>query len=332
MESVYKLKNIKRSYSDNPVLEDVNLEFGAGRIYALVGENGSGKTTLLETLAFLESPQSGDIEFNNKKIDFSKDLTVLRKTISFCMQNPLLFNSSVFDNIAFGLQIRKENMIPEKVKQISLTFGIAGLLGKKVSSLSGGEKQKTALARTFVLNSSVALLDEPAANLDEESIDYLYSYLNKIKKQGALVIMASHRLDQAYHLADEIITLKDKQAHPASFENFFSGNIVNLNGLHKIKINENVAFIITANQKKNAKVSINPKDIIISKGKFESSARNCLLGKVISIVDHGPVVKLVADCGIKLVTQITHKSLDELGINVGHKVYLTFKASSVKVY
>lgn len=330
--SIYKLDKIKRSYKNKPILDSIDLEFGKGKIYALVGENGSGKTTLLETLALLEPPQDGNLSFNNQVINFKDNLTFFRQQISFCMQQPFLFKTTVANNIAFGLKARKTEKISSKIEEISQVFNLSALLNKKAYTLSGGEAQKVALARTFVLDSPIILLDEPTASLDMASIEVLNKILSDIKSKGTTIIIASHRLNNAYRLADEIITLEDGQAFPQSHQNFSSGQIFQENGLKNLKINNQVSFILATDRTGSVKVSIDPKEIIISQEKFESSARNCLSGKVSSIIDEGSVVKLTVDCGIKLVAQITHKSLEELGINVSQQVYLTFKTSSIKVY
>ncbi|MFH1347534.1 MAG: ABC transporter ATP-binding protein [Candidatus Margulisiibacteriota bacterium] len=326
--SIYKLENIKRSYADKIVLGSIDLTFEQGKIYALVGENGSGKTTLLETLALIEPPQAGTLFFQGKKVNFNGDLPSLRRQISLCLQQPFLFRTSVYNNIAFGLKTDKK----EKVAKISQLFGLDSLLEKKAASLSGGEAQKVALARTFVLETPIILLDEPTANLDEASIEILNKILATVKARGTTVILASHRLNNAYQLADEVVAIENGKVFPQSHQNFFSGKIVQENGLKNLKINDQTSFVLATDKHGSVKVSIDPKEIIISKEKFQSSARNCLSGKVSSIIDEGSIVKLTANCGVKLVSQITHKSLEELGINVGQQVYLTFKTSSIKVY
>jgi molybdopterin-binding protein len=329
---IYKLDKIKRDYGGKVVLEEIDLSFEEGKIYAIVGENGSGKTTLLETLAMLEPPQEGKLSFYRGNVEFQNNLNLLSQKISFCMQQPFLFKTSVSNNVAFGLKARGINTVKEKVESIAQAFGLSFLLNKKVSQLSGGEAQKVALARTFVIDTPVILLDEPTANLDETSIKALEEILIQSREKGKTVIFASHQLDIAFRLADEVVTLKDANVFPQSHQNFFTGKIQKANGLKTFIINERVSFVVASDKLGKAKVSIDPREIIVSKEKFESSARNCLFGKVVSIIDEGNIVKLTADCGIKLVSQITHKSLEELGINVAQEVFLTFKTSSIRVY
>ncbi len=287
------------------------MNFEQGKIYALVGENGSGKTTFLNSI-----------------------FPLARET-SYCMQQPYLFSTTVFENISYGLRVRRDSpstVLRARVSSIAETFGISHILDRKATELSIGEAQKVALARTFVLETAVILLDEPAANLDEASVEVLEQVLVKARENGKTIIVATHLLDNAFRLADEVITIHDGKIFPQSYQNFFSGEIKADNGLKTFQINDQISFIVASEKLGRAKVSIDPKEIIISKEKFVSSARNSLLGRVSSIIEEGSTVKLTADCGIKLVSQITHKSLDELEINVGHEVYLTFKTSSVRVF
>jgi len=331
---IYGLQQVKRFYTEKAVLDKVDLTIEKGKTYALVGENGTGKTTLLETLALLEAPQEGTVFFESEKVDFERDLTLLRQKISFCMQRPVLFRLSVFDNIAYGLKVRglKKENIKEKVTSISTVFGLSHLLAKKALSLSGGEAQKVALARSFVLETPIILLDEPTANLDEASIRILEDLLSEVKEKGRTVVLATHQLDSAFRLADAVITLKDGQVFPHSYQNFFSGEILQGEGLKTFRINEDVLFIVLTDKLGKAKVSIDPKEIIISKEPLRSSARNCLRGRVLSIIDEGQKIKLTAHCGVRLVAQITYDSLRELGLNPGDEIFLTFKTSSIKIY
>lgn len=330
--SIYKLDGITRNHGSQTILEAIDLTFDQGKIYALVGENGCGKTTLLETLALLEAPQAGRLIFQDKPVNFKTGLSGLRQQIAFCLQQPLMFNTSVLNNIIFGLKARQDKAAREKAVRISNIFKIASLLNKNAAHLSGGEVQKVALVRTFVLNTPVLLLDEPTANLDEAGIELLEELLTQNINQGKTIVLATHQLDKAFRLANEVITIKDKKAFPESHQNFFSGEVVKHNGLTSLRLNDLVSFTLLTDKQGRVKVSIDPKEIILSKETFRSSARNCLTGKVSSIIDEGKVVKVFADCGIKLVSQITHKSLEELGINVGQQIYLTFKTSSIKVY
>ncbi len=153
------------------------------------------------------------------------------------------------------------------------------------------------------------------------------------QEKGAAIILSTHREDIASRLSDEIITIKDSRAYPLSSPNFFCGMIDGSLGLRTCKINEHFSVAVVTNKKGSVKISIDPRDIILSIKRFNSSARNCLAGKVSGIVDEGNSAKVTANClGTKLVCQITHRSLHVLGINVGRQVFLTFKTSSIKVY
>jgi len=205
---MYKLKNLKQSYGEKIVFEGVSLTFEKARIYALVGENGAGKTTLLETIAGFAPPIGGTISLAGHKI-------------SFCLQKPHLFNTTVEKNITYGLRTRPENetvSVRVKAKTMAESLGILHLFNKKASQLSGGEAQKVALARTLILATPLILLDEPTANLDKEGISLLEKLLLETKAKGITIILATHKLDLAYRLADEIITLEGGRAFSASHE------------------------------------------------------------------------------------------------------------------
>ncbi|MFH1617109.1 MAG: ATP-binding cassette domain-containing protein [Candidatus Margulisiibacteriota bacterium] len=280
----------------------------------------------MDTLALLEEPQTGSVS-----------CTLDRKEISYCMQTPLLFKTSVKDNIAYGLKLRKIDD-PKKVEAMARKLGIAHLLGKKATELSGGEAQKVALARTLILETPVVLLDEPTASLDVESIAMLELMLKELSNAGACIIMATHQQDKAFRLADEVVTIKEGQVYPNSHQNFYSGKVMdnmfivgnfhNEGGVTSPRLH----IAVVSDKKGPAKASIDPVEIILSKEKLQSSARNSIEGKIATINDEGKTVKLIINIGVPLVSQITHGSLRELGLHVGDTVYATFKASAVMVY
>ncbi|PIS29331.1 tungsten ABC transporter ATP-binding protein [Candidatus Saganbacteria bacterium CG08_land_8_20_14_0_20_45_16] len=197
---MYKVENLKQSYGEKIVFEGVSLTFEKARIYALVGENGAGKTTLLETIAGFAPPIEGTISLAGHKI-------------SFCLQKPHLFNTNVEKNIFYGLKLNKRGAdtfsVGTRVKQIAKLLGLSHLLKKNAQQLSGGEAQKVALARTLILDTPLILLDEPTANLDEESIAIFEKLLIESKAKGCTIILATHQLELAYRLADEVITMED---------------------------------------------------------------------------------------------------------------------------
>ncbi len=185
------IKDLKFAYETKIVLNIKKLNFEKGKIYAILGANGSGKTTLLKILNGL----LGEHKFK------------MQNSI-YVHQNPLLFSGTVFDNVAFGLKIRKEKNINEKVKDALKLVGSENFENRKSKNISGGEIQRVAIARALILQPKVLLLDEPTANVDKQTVKLLEEILQKIKNKTT-VIFASHDHNFAKRISDEIIYLEN---------------------------------------------------------------------------------------------------------------------------
>jgi len=335
---IFKVRNLKKVYNNKIVLDVDNLNFQEGKIYAIVGPNGSGKTTLLNILNLLDKPDEGQLFFYDQEITnkSNSDTLEIRRKITLVNQDPFLFNSTVYDNIAYGLKIRS---IPPKVQKnrIRSALNIVGLSGfkdRKANQLSGGEAQRVVIARALVIEPEVLFLDEPTANIDQKYIDVVERIIKKIKKEiKTTVVFTTHDLSQAYRLADEVISLLDGKTIKQVPENLLRGEIVEEeDGLKRFKTIGNIKFAIVSEKIGLAYISIDPRDIILSYEQFQSSARNSFLGKISKIIEQNHLVKLEIDIGIPLVVIITRESFFKMNLNLGSKVYSTFKASAVKLY
>jgi len=335
---IFKVRNLKKVYNNKIVLDVDNLDFQEGKIYAIVGPNGSGKTTLLNILNLLEKADEGQIFFHDQEITnkSNEDILEIRRRMTLVNQNPFLFHSTVYDNIAYGLKIRS---IPPKVQKsrIKSALNIVGLSGfkdRRANQLSGGESQRAVIARALVIEPEVLFLDEPTANIDQKHIDVVERIIKKIKKEiKTTVIFTTHDLSQAYRLADEVISLLDGKIIKQVPENLLRGEIIKGgDGLKWFKTMGNIKFAIVSEKVGLAYISIDPRDIILSYEQFQSSARNSFLGKITKIIEQNHLVKLEIDIGIPLLVIITRESFFKMNLNLGSKVYLTFKASAVKLY
>ncbi len=335
---IFKVRNLKKVYNDKIVLDIDNLNFQEGKIYAIVGPNGSGKTTLLNILNLLDKPDEGQLFFYDKEITnkSNSDTLEVRRKITLVNQDPFLFHSTVYDNIAYGLKIRS---IPPKVQKSRIRsalniVGLSGFKDRKANQLSGGEAQRVVIARALVIEPEVLFLDEPTANIDQKHIDIVERIIKKIKKEiKTTVIFTTHDLSQAYRLADEVISLLDGKIIKQVLENLLRGEIIEgKDGLKWFKTTGNIKFAIVSEKVGLAYISIDPRDIILSYEQFQSSARNSFLGKITKIIEQNHLVKLEIDIGIPLVVIITRESFFKMSLNLGSKVYLTFKASAVKLY
>ncbi len=334
---IFKVRNLKKVYNSKIVLDINNLNFQEGRIYAIVGPNGSGKTTLLNILNLLEKPDEGQIFFYDQEITnkSNSDTLEIRRRMTLVNQDPFLFHSTVYNNIAYGLKIRS---IPSKVQKSRIRsalniVGLSSFKDRKADQLSGGEAQRVVIARALVIEPEVLFLDEPTANIDQKHIGVVERIIKKIKKEiKTTVIFTTHDLSQAYRLADEVISLLDGKIIKQVPENLLRGEIIEEDGLKRFKTMGNIKFAIVSEKVGPAYISIDPRDIILSYEQFQSSARNSFLGKITKIIEQNHLVKLEIDIGIPLLVVITRESFFKMNLNLGSKVYLTFKASAVKLY
>ena len=352
MSDSAKLDHVSKRYGKIMALNDVTLKVGRNEVFTLIGPNGSGKTTLLRILACIETPDNGSLYLNGERIDDkNRDKAKLNTTLVF--QRTALFATSVYNNIAYGLRVRNlsKSQINNTIKRTLKTVRLEGFENRLAKKLSGGEQQRVSLARALALNTSLLLLDEPTANLDPKSASLIEEIIREINQEKqTTIIMATHNLFQAKHIGinaallvngcivkigtvREMLSGKSGElAELARVENIFSGLSEILEGGTSRLNLENGISIETALQREGKfSVFISPEDIIISKKRFESSARNVFKGNIEEILDYGSLVKLKVNAGKEFVVQITKRSFIEMGLNVGSLVYLTFKASSVRI-
>jgi len=336
-ESILKIRNLKKIYNGRTVLDIESLNFQKRKIYAIVGPNGSGKTTLLNILNLLEKSDEGQISFYDQEITNKSNSDILesRRRMTLVNQDPFLFHSTVYDNIAYGLKIRSLSSAEQRirVKNSLKMVGLSDFENRRVNQLSGGEVQRVVIARALVIKPEILFLDEPTTSIDQRHIDIVEGIIKKIKKEiKTTVIFTTHDLSQAYRLADEVISLLDGKIIKQVQENLLWGEIVEEDGSKWFNVVENIKFAVVTEKVGLAYISIDPTDIILSYKPFQSSARNSFLGKTTKIIEQNHLVKLEIDIGIPLVVIITRESFFKMNFNLGSKVYLTFKASAVKLY
>lgn len=200
------LKNINKNYGDFKASKDINFSIEKGQLVALLGPSGSGKSTILRMIAGLETPTSGDIFIDGKRVN---DLPPSERGIGFVFQNYALFRyMTVYDNIAFGLEIKKwpKNKIKERIDQLLELTELRGFEKRYPNQLSGGQRQRVAFARALAPNPTLLLLDEPFAAIDAKVRQGLRSWLREmIHKLGVTSIFVTHDQDEAVEVADEII-------------------------------------------------------------------------------------------------------------------------------
>ena len=208
---LFELNNLKKTYDGRTVLDLERLSLDREKIISLLGPNGAGKTTLLEIMAFLSRPSSGEVWFNQEKVDFTTSKLIhLRRKVVLVEQQSILFTTRVWKNVAFPLRIRGTSKArrDQIVEELLDLVGMGAFRHAKAHKLSGGETQRVAIARALACSPEVILLDEPTANVDVENqiaIERIIQEINQTK--GISVIFTTHNMIQASRLADETVFL-----------------------------------------------------------------------------------------------------------------------------
>jgi len=346
------LHNIEKRYGNKLALCNVNLEVKRGEILAVVGPNGAGKTTLLKIMALIEAPSRGEMYYGDIKISKDK-IEEFRRKFTMVFQKSVFFNTSVYENIAYGLKMRKlpKNEIKQRVQEALQLVKLEGYAKRQARKLSGGEQQRVSLARALALETELLLLDEPTANLDPKTVSIIEEAIADVnRRMKTTIVIATHNMFQAQNMTHrtalilngkiveigktkEIFTSSTRLQSFASLENVFSGNAEpRPDGTTIIDIGEGIKIQAAINTCGKVSVFVMPEDIILSKRPLISSARNVLKGTIIEISDFGSIVRLrVGVNGLSFVVQITKRSFLEMRLNLGSKVFLTFKASSVRL-
>jgi tungstate transport system ATP-binding protein len=206
--TLIEVVDLQQKYGEREILKSVNISIEKGEVFALIGPTGAGKTTLLRLIDLLDSPTSGKVYFDGIDVTQSGRVRLeARRRMAFVLQKPVVFNMSVFDNLAYGLKWRRKDRgyIRQKVDDMMELIGLSAYKDRNARTLSGGEAQRVAIARALVIEPEVLLLDEPTANLDPVStsrIEGLISYV--IHQHNTTIIMSTHDISQGQRLADRI--------------------------------------------------------------------------------------------------------------------------------
>lgn len=213
-----KAQNIHKSFGSLEVLKGIDLEIPSGKIYSIVGASGAGKTTLLQILGTLSKPDSGEIWFGDRKVSAMKEkqLAAFRnREIGFVFQfHHLLPEFTALENVCIPAFIAKTSKAKaeDKAKELLAYLGLRDRMEHKPSELSGGEKQRVAMARALVNNPAVVMADEPSGNLDSSNRDELHELLFQLRDEmGQTFVIVTHddhfaeRSDKILHIKDGII-------------------------------------------------------------------------------------------------------------------------------
>jgi len=216
-----ELKQIEKSYrrgaEEVRALRGVDLSIAAGELLAIIGPSGAGKTTLLHILGCLDQPTKGEVLFDGmstSSMPESELVQLRREKIGFVFQQFYLIPGlSVFDNIALPLLFSKKPASRSKIMALAEMVGLAHRLDHAPAQLSGGEMQRTAIARGLVNDPEILLADEPTGNLDSENSDKIYALLRSLSENGLATVMITHNPELAAR-AQRTVQIRDGLVHP----------------------------------------------------------------------------------------------------------------------
>lgn len=330
MRFVYELRQVTAGYADKLVLDIPSLSIHKGRITTLFGTNGAGKTTLLNLLAFLSEPVSGEVLFSGKIVTGKQEGLRLRRKVGLIAQNPLLLRGSVLENVIRGLKFRgMKSTDSKRLAEHALDqVGIMQLLDRPCRSLSGGEAQKVALARSLALGPEVLLLDEPFTHLDQQSTEQISMVLTDCcRQQGMTVILTTHEHQFGIALADHVISLVAGRPVHSPLLNLYCGQ-VSQGSFDTGKIN----IVLPEDIVSGSYILVDPQELVLSLEPLQSSMRNSFQGRVVAIAEEHGREWVTVDAGERFHVQITRQSLEDLAVTLGSKIRVNFKSTAVRVF
>lgn len=338
---------------------DVSLEVPPG-ITILFGPSGAGKSTLLDCLAGLARPNSGRIAIGENVLFDSEikiDVPPRRRRIAYVFQSLALFpHLTVEQNVAYGLRDIAEQDRAERVGEILQAFRISELRNQKPSQISGGEKQRAALARSLVTNPQILLLDEPLTGLDAELKDAIVEDLRAWNAAKRIPILyVTHTRDEVDALGERVIAIDNgrvishgtpmdvldaprrrRLAQATGFENLLNATVLDLrepDGVMRTRLGESACEIEVplahASPGDRVQVAIRAGDILLASQRPHGlSARNVLEGKILSLEQRGAMYVARVDCGVTFVVHVTPGAVRGLELTVERQVWLVLKTHS----
>lgn len=332
-QNIINLVNINKDFDGTQVLNDLNLYIRKNEFLTLLGPSGCGKSTTLRIIGGFEDPTSGEVHFEDKVIN---NVPPYKRRINTVFQKYALFpHMNVFENVAFGLRIKKlpNDVVKEKVKSMIKLVGLEGYENRDINSLSGGQQQRIAIARSLVNEPEVLLLDEPLGALDLKLRKEMQLELKKMQqKLGITFIYVTHDQEEALTMSDTIVVMdkgkiqqigtpvdiynEPKNPFVARFigaSNIIDGNMEND---YEVKFGNHSFKCVDKKFENNAvHVVVRPEDI-----KIVSCEEGMLRGEVKTLIFKGVHWEMTVECdGYEWLIHSTDKA--EIGSQVGLNIY-----------
>lgn len=349
----------KERHGAAPFVLNVSFEAPPG-ITILFGHSGAGKSTLLDCLAGLVRPNDGRIAVGENVLFDSGmqiDIPPQKRRIAYVFQSLALFpHLTVEQNVVYGLRDIREQDRHIRVEEILQAFRIANLRNQKPSQISGGEKQRAALARSLVTNPRLLLLDEPLTGLDSELKDAIVEDLRAWNSaKGIPILYVTHGRDEVDALGERVIAIdngrvvghgapmdvldaprRKRLAQAAGFENLLSAEVLDLrepDGVMRVRLGENGCQIEVplahASAGDRVQIAIRAGDILLaSEHPRGLSARNVLEGKILSLDQRSTMWVARVDCGVTFIVHVTPGAVRALELATEKQVWLVLKTHS----
>ncbi len=333
-------------------LKNASIDVAKGEYFVIVGPSGAGKTVLLETIAGLYPIRQGQIFLRGKD---ATDLDPEKRGVSIVYQDYALFpHLSVRDNILFGLRMHRTGEAEMK-KAMTLVVDlcdISSLMHRRPATLSGGECQRVALARALCVHPDVLLLDEPLSALDPRTRESMQEELRRLHRTLRVTTLhVTHDFEEAIALGERMAVIGDgevKQVGPpeeifrrpnsefvARFSmsrNIFPGKIVTTEkGQYSFKSDQTIFSVSVGNNGDNRAI-VRPEDVTITRTPSPGENGNTFWGEVSRITDRGSTLYVSVDLPPEITALMTRNAFSEMGLSLGTRVNVSFKASSVHVF
>jgi len=344
-----ELNNISKTLGDFH-LKDISFSVEQGDYFVLLGESGAGKSVLLEIITGLSVPDGGEILFSGRDITHEN---IQMRNVGLVYQNQSIFpHLSVSQNISYPLKCRKmgKRAIAKEVGCLAEKTGVTHLLDRRPETLSVGEAQRTALARTLATAPDLLLLDEPLASLDVQAKMEMRALLRRLNAGGQTIIHVTHDYEEAIALAGKLAVLEKGTVvqtgspeevfqHPESefiagfvgIRNFYRGSVERKSDdLIVFKTAELEFDIVSEVSGGCGCLILRGEDITVSNENPKSSARNHFKGRVTDIEPARMGIEIRVDIGVPVTALITRESLESLGLSEGRSVWVNFKATAAR--
>jgi tungstate transport system ATP-binding protein len=354
---IIEAHEITKVYGAREVLHGIDIGVRDGEVLGVIGPSGSGKSTLLRILDLIEPPTSGDLWLFGTNVTVEHPRMELRRRMGMLFQKPIVFNASVYNNVAMGLKYRKmpRNEIDRRVRDALEAVGLSRYIRSRAPDLSGGEQQRVALSRVIVTEPEILFLDEPTANLDPTSTATIEEIVLRLNREAeTTIVVNTHDMLQGQRLSQRIGVMiageimqvgKPKEifngpknlqiARFVGVDNILSGRIVSTEpgGLTVVEVQGKkieVAEQPPYGKGSAVKVVFRGEDVTIGVGEqATTSARNVFAGPITGIESTAPFVGVTVDCGFPVTALVTARSSDSMDLEAGKEVWVSFKASAL---